>query len=165
MAKVYCKCGELLSNSMAPNDIQLRVYTDKEWDVISEKGVMEFWEFPFPTYDIWRCPECERIYVFGSGGGRAIKVYVLDEQIYCLELDGNGRIHCGCGELLSSSGEANDIQLKVYTDREWDAILENDIVEASKIPLPTHDVWRCSECERIYVLEENKVVKAYQLEE
>ncbi|MDE5596658.1 MAG: hypothetical protein K2J04_02375, partial [Lachnospiraceae bacterium] len=31
VAKTVCTCGALLSNQQAPNDIQLRVYTDEEW--------------------------------------------------------------------------------------------------------------------------------------
>lgn len=34
MAKMTCRCGELLSNNDALNDIELKVYTDKEWDDI-----------------------------------------------------------------------------------------------------------------------------------
>lgn len=32
MARMTCTCGNQLSNHESPNDIQLRVYTDKEWD-------------------------------------------------------------------------------------------------------------------------------------
>ena len=32
MAKMVCKCGTVLSTISAPNDVQLRVYTDREWD-------------------------------------------------------------------------------------------------------------------------------------
>jgi hypothetical protein len=64
---------------MAPNDIQLRVYTDKEWDKILEQDTIETWEIPMPTYDVWRCPKCERIYIFEHGNDKAIKVYKLEE--------------------------------------------------------------------------------------
>jgi hypothetical protein len=79
MARMDCKCGETLSNTMVPNDIQLRVYTDKEWDKILEQDTIESWKFPLPTYDVWRCPKCERIYVFKEGYGPPIKVYKLEE--------------------------------------------------------------------------------------
>lgn len=29
--------------------------------------------------DVWRCPKCERIYVFEYGNHKAIKVYKLEE--------------------------------------------------------------------------------------
>ena len=31
MARMTCRCGADLSNQEAPNDIELVVYTDKEW--------------------------------------------------------------------------------------------------------------------------------------
>lgn len=79
MARMECKCGEVLSNSLAPNDIQLRVYTDKEWDDIMIPDVIETWKFPQPKYDVWRCPKCESIYVFEDGSDTAIKVYRLEK--------------------------------------------------------------------------------------
>jgi hypothetical protein len=80
MARMDCRCGEVLSNSAAPNDIQLRVYTDIEWDSILSIDTINAWEFPLPHYDVWRCPACERIYVFEPGNGPAIKIYVLEEE-------------------------------------------------------------------------------------
>ena len=82
MAKMTCKCGEYLSNQQSPNDIQLCVYTDREWDSILEQDIWESWKIPMPTYDVWRCPKCERIYVFGKadkeGNVKAIKIYCLE---------------------------------------------------------------------------------------
>lgn len=34
MARMTCTCGAKLSNHEAPNDIQLRVYTDKELPIM-----------------------------------------------------------------------------------------------------------------------------------
>ena len=83
MARMDCICGEYLSNTMVPNDIELHVYTDREWDAILENDTIETWKIPLPTYDVWRCPKCERIYVFGKGNeegyNEAIKVYRLEE--------------------------------------------------------------------------------------
>ena len=76
--RMNCICGEYLSSSEAPNDIQLRVYTDKEWDSILSVDTIEAWKFPLPRYDVWRCPKCERIYVFDDGSDKAIKVYKLE---------------------------------------------------------------------------------------
>ena len=75
--RYQCKCGERLNNQLAPNDIQLRVYTDKEWDAIIEKDILESWKIPSPTYDVWRCPKCERVYVFD--GVKLVKYYVLHD--------------------------------------------------------------------------------------
>ena len=80
MARMQCKCGEGLSNSLVPNDVELTVYTDREWDAILENDVIETWKIPLPTYDVWRCPVCERLYVFEKGCNKAIKVYALEEE-------------------------------------------------------------------------------------
>lgn len=79
MARMNCRCGEILSDSMAPNDIQLRVYTDKEWDNILSVDTINTWEIPLPHYDVWKCPKCERVYVFEEGTDEAIKVYKIEE--------------------------------------------------------------------------------------
>jgi hypothetical protein len=78
MARMMCKCGEILSNSMVPNNIELIVYTDKEWDKILEADTINTWEIPLPAYDVWKCSKCERVYVFEAGNHTAIKVYVLE---------------------------------------------------------------------------------------
>ena len=80
MAKVTCKCGELLSNSMAPNDVELTVYTDFEWDEILAVDTVNTWEIPMPKYSVWRCPKCEQIYVFEKGNDKAIKEYALVKE-------------------------------------------------------------------------------------
>ncbi|MMZ54640.1 hypothetical protein D1872_164650 [compost metagenome] len=76
MARFQCKCGEVLSNSLAPNNIELRVYTDREWDEIINCDVLEPITIPLPRYEVWRCSKCERIYVFD--GNKVIKTYVLE---------------------------------------------------------------------------------------
>lgn len=74
-----CKCGEVLSNSLAPNDVELIVFTDQEWDNIINLEQVDPLGLPDPGYDVWRCPKCERIYVFEPGNDKAIKVYKLEE--------------------------------------------------------------------------------------
>jgi hypothetical protein len=64
LAKFECVCGKLLSNSLCPNDIEYHVYSDKEWDQILAEDKIDTSHFPFPQYDVWRCPDCERIYIF-----------------------------------------------------------------------------------------------------
>jgi hypothetical protein len=53
---MQCKCGEVLSNRMVPNDIELRVYTDREWDEIVDMGEIDPVNIPQPKMDVWRCP-------------------------------------------------------------------------------------------------------------
>ena len=78
MARFQCKCSETLSNSQAPNDVELRVYTDREWDEIINCEVLDPITIPFPKYDVWCCPKCERVYVFD--GDEVIKTYVLEKN-------------------------------------------------------------------------------------
>lgn len=78
MAKFLCKCGETLSNSLAPNDVELKVYTDREWDEIINMESIDPLMIPPPKYDVWRCPSCERIYVFRSGENEPIRRYAIE---------------------------------------------------------------------------------------
>lgn len=80
MAKMICECGFLLSNSEAPNNIQLRVYTDKEWDAIINCEEIKPWMIPLPKYDVWRCPYCKRIYVFEDNNDVPIMIYNLNKN-------------------------------------------------------------------------------------
>jgi len=77
-----CKCGKVMSISESP-DIQLRVYTDREWDDMLTEDIFDASKAPLPTYDVWRCPHCERIYAFGKPNEEGIcpvvKVYKLVE--------------------------------------------------------------------------------------
>lgn len=56
MARFQCRCGEVLSNSLASNDIELRVYTDQEWDEIINCELLDSIKIPHPKYDAWKCP-------------------------------------------------------------------------------------------------------------
>ncbi len=78
MAKMKCKCGEILSNRLTPNDVELTVYTDKEWCEILEKDIINTLDIPHPNYDVWYCSKCERIYVFKHGKNEPVKIYKLE---------------------------------------------------------------------------------------
>lgn len=83
MGKLLCKCGTLLSTSEVPNEIEYRAYSDREWEEkILEKDWLETIAIPYPEHYVWRCPVCERLYVFkyGMGYGKALKVYKLEEE-------------------------------------------------------------------------------------
>ena len=79
MASIICKCGVRLTNVEAPNDIELRVYTDYEWDKLLEQDTVNTWEIPAPQRDVWRCPTCERVYVFKED--KTVKIYFLEEEL------------------------------------------------------------------------------------
>ena len=60
MARITCRCGAALSNQEAPSDIELVVYTDKEWAEICDCDSIQPWMIPSPRYEVWRCPVCKR---------------------------------------------------------------------------------------------------------
>jgi len=80
MAVVWCKCGERLWNGADPNLIQYTVYSDPEWinilDLV-DSGLEYGFDLPEPTHDVWRCPKCERVYIYE--GNKLVKQYVLEE--------------------------------------------------------------------------------------
>ncbi|MFJ8100449.1 hypothetical protein [Lysinibacillus sp. NPDC096212] len=75
-----CKCGKTLSTVQAPNDVQLHVYTDKEWDDIINMGdTIDVLTIPDPEKEVWRCIHCDRIYVFNEDN-TVSKVYIVEES-------------------------------------------------------------------------------------
>ncbi|MEY4531402.1 MAG: hypothetical protein RLZZ156_2123 [Deinococcota bacterium] len=75
MAKMTCKCGLHLDNQKFPNGVILWVYTDIELDsIMSEK--MDISDIPSPSHEVWKCPNCQRVYVFVEN--TLIRTYVLE---------------------------------------------------------------------------------------
>lgn len=81
MAGMQCRCGNILSTTACPNNIELHVYTDEEWDELLDCEVIVPWEIKEPKHDVWRCPKCKRIYVFEQGGNKVIMTYALEPDI------------------------------------------------------------------------------------
>ena len=80
MAKMTCKCGKNLNNQSVPNNIELIVYSDYEWDEICKDDVIHPWLIPSPKYEVWRCPECKRIYVYDPPNNTPIMVCSLESN-------------------------------------------------------------------------------------
>lgn len=80
MARITCSCGAVLSNGLFPNDIQLRVYTNEEWEKIFDCESINPWMIPLPQYEVWRCSICRSIYVYGNGNNQPIMVYRLEKS-------------------------------------------------------------------------------------
>lgn len=77
MARFKCDCGKVLANSMCPNDLRLIVFKDREWEEIQEKVRDGFDIYDAePQFDVWRCTECERIYVFK--GNEMVLSYAIE---------------------------------------------------------------------------------------
>ena len=61
------------------------------------------------------------------------------------------RFGCDCGELLSNSQNPN-IEYRVYSDKEWIDIVENDnITSPLLVPYPDHTAWICPKCRRLHI--------------
>ena len=81
---LLCRCGRDMWNGLTPNDIEYAVYSDRRMDKILEKDEMSTIERSMQNdYDVWRCPECGRLYVFknesGDAGNKVICVYKPEE--------------------------------------------------------------------------------------
>jgi hypothetical protein len=81
MAKFECKCGNILSNSLVPNDVVFHQFSDKQMDKILERDSIETIELTGLSEKIWKCSNCHRIYFFDEDN----KV----TQIYSLEFSKN----------------------------------------------------------------------------
>ena len=78
MARITCKCGAESSNHASPNDIELVVYTDQEWEKICDCESIQPWMIPSPRYEVWRCPKCKRVYVYEDGNESPVMIYQLE---------------------------------------------------------------------------------------
>jgi len=76
MAKVQCRCGEILSNHQFPNDIELIVYTSRQWESVEK--ALSYEDTPEPDFDVWKCSNCERLLFFDEG--KLIKTYSLESN-------------------------------------------------------------------------------------
>lgn len=79
MARMECKCGMLLDNHDSPNDIELIVYEDREWEDIFSKETIDVITIPLPKYNVWKCPKCKRLYIFENSNMNPIMIYKLEE--------------------------------------------------------------------------------------
>lgn len=86
--RLQCKCGFTMWNGETPNDIEFYVFSDKRTCEILEKSdnetIVAFDCVSMNDYDVWKCPECERLYVFknvsGEEGNRVLRVYKLEDE-------------------------------------------------------------------------------------
>lgn len=71
MGKWACKCGFGMNDHVYPDENLYRVFTDKRWDELNQKVDAEGkikWEdvMEYYSYDIYRCPNCGNLMVFGD---------------------------------------------------------------------------------------------------
>jgi hypothetical protein len=78
MARYECKCGNILSNTLSPNDVELHVYSDFEWDKIINSDTLNPISIPKPENEVWICNNCGRLYFFK--GDQVSKVYKIEDD-------------------------------------------------------------------------------------
>lgn len=63
MSKMGCQCGECLSNSEVPNDIEWWIYTKEDFEQWKENDYFEYTDEHETFNGFWLCPKCKRAYV------------------------------------------------------------------------------------------------------
>lgn len=80
MSSFKCVCGKLLSNVDTPNDMELIVFTQREWEKITEEvhdGLTDIFDVD-PKYEHWLCHTCNRIHVFYNS--KVILRYIVEQD-------------------------------------------------------------------------------------
>lgn len=79
MARLKCKCGTVLSNSIDPK-IEYLLFSDDEWMKLLNMGKINdpAVEIEEPKVHLWKCLTCFRLYIFKAGVDAPIQVYKLD---------------------------------------------------------------------------------------
>jgi hypothetical protein len=75
MARYTCKCGEILSNSLVPNDVVLHQFSDKLMNEILRKDNISTVELFGLAKEVWECVKCGRLYLFNDDD-KVKKVYI-----------------------------------------------------------------------------------------
>jgi phage FluMu protein Com len=144
MAHYICKCGENLWNGLCPNDIQIHVFKEEIWNQ-AVKNEIELYLVD-GDYDIWKCPECNRVYSFKNN--RVDKMFVIEYT----DLKRTSLYYCLCGEKseLKEYIAYTDVELDNYTAK----LDSRDPI--SLLPDPPRKLLSCAKCNRFFLKEENQ---------
>lgn len=77
MVKMKCKCGEIISDSLVPNDTVMHFFTDKQLHQILYEDLISTIALAKTANKLWSCERCERLYFFGDNN-EDMKVYALE---------------------------------------------------------------------------------------
>ncbi|MDE7230033.1 MAG: hypothetical protein K2N56_06085 [Oscillospiraceae bacterium] len=82
---LLCKCGCDMWNGRIPNDIEFSVYSDKRMCEILENDTVDTLDLAqMNDYDVWKCPDCGRLYVFEKSSCEVLCIYkpedITDDQ-------------------------------------------------------------------------------------
>lgn len=78
---MLCRCGNTLSNSENPNDIEIYGFPDRQFYKLTESGQTDFENIADvdPEITFWQCPHCGRLYLFKNGSNIPV-CYKLEEE-------------------------------------------------------------------------------------
>ena len=80
--RFQCRCGRSMWNGQTPNDIEFWVYSDKRMcDEILDNDTIDTVKLAsMYNYNVWRCPDCRRLYVFEKGNTKVLNCYKLEDE-------------------------------------------------------------------------------------
>ncbi len=68
-------------NGSIPNDIEFSVYSDKRMCEILENDTVDTLDLAqMNEYNVWRCSECGRLYVFNKSSCKVIRIYKPEDE-------------------------------------------------------------------------------------
>ncbi len=168
MARLGCKCGAEMTNTISPSKNRLNVYSIKEvMDAIKANPQIRLWDFytgwdennncnnSFQDRDepieYWYCTNCKRVYeVQAKPCGRITRVYCISEDSHSIETD-----YSSLTELL------------VLTDIEMDKILSQNEKKTLQEYLDQRElpkVFISADERTVYVKNENNNTMVYHCE-
>lgn len=83
VSRIKCTCGTVLWNGEVPNDIEYWAFSDKQLCEVNELGTVGFIELNNRLgYNIWRCPDCKRLFVYDltRSDKQPVCVYKLEKE-------------------------------------------------------------------------------------
>lgn len=149
MSHIRCLCGNSLSDFHCPNDIVFWVFTDREWFDIKHSNIYDSIDIPFPTHQVWKCPECERVFLM-EWHGDFLKTYVVEKENEAKSIDEKQYI-CSCGQSLYDSLDPSEFILRAFSDKEWIDMISIEKIDPPNLPSPEHQVLKCPVCDRVHV--------------
>lgn len=84
MGKWICDCGYVMNDHEYPDKNAFLVFSEELWEKISEmtdeNNKIDWGNIPLQTYDMYRCPVCGRLMIFGEDENSArFTIYKKEE--------------------------------------------------------------------------------------
>lgn len=76
MLNIQCMCGESMWDNHIPNELEYRIYSDKQMDSIIQNDAVDSMDLcMMADYKAWKCPKCSRIYLLDTKTDDVLKIY------------------------------------------------------------------------------------------